>query len=105
MSRVTYTREIELFGVTVGDCVIVAEYDSDHAKYELSKDVDVTWTIASVSICGTEVENVRFGYNHLTEFERMLQRIGNPNGMGKAMDEIQTLVNEDAAECGFVSLA
>jgi len=108
MSRVTYTREIEMFGVTVGDCVIVVEYDADDARRKLSNSYDAKWDIVSVAICGTPVENVRFGYNHLNDFETMLGntgKLGNQFGMAKAMDEIQTLVNEDAAECGFVSLA
>jgi hypothetical protein len=99
MKQVTYTREIELFGVTIGDCVIVASYDADDARRKLLNGCDVSWTIESVSICNTPVEDAGFGFNHLSDFETMLAdtgKLGNQFGMTKVLDEIQTLVNEAA---------
>ena len=92
MSELDYTCQIELFGVTIGDCVISVSYDDDAARHAKLADRPISWKIETATVCGEEVLNVRFGYNRFDEFLASIGDSSNPNGLESVSEKISEMV-------------
>ena len=72
MSQVTVTREFTVFGATLGDCVVVASYDSDAWRQYFDDNQESkcpNYSIDSASLNGVEIDSNRRKL-FLTELEQ-----------------------------------
>lgn len=72
MSQVTVVREFSIFGATLGDCVVVASYDSDEWRQYFDDNQESkcpSYTVDSATLNGVEIDSTRRKL-FLTELEQ-----------------------------------
>jgi hypothetical protein len=78
MSQVKVVKEFSVFGATLGDCVVVASYDSDAWRQYLDDNQESkcpSYSIDSVSLNGVEIDSTcrkLFGRTELDRFEQLV---------------------------------